>query len=306
MAFAREIILMIIQWLSFRIPKTVEKDSYYGEIGGTLIRISNHCTRLRVWDDMLEKNPKWKGKPIISIVFEDNVSTYDADDCLFLKRYRKNPIKVTEYVYNLNDNPRFIDSEDIYTIINSIRSIHNGNYTDNTGKCQPPIMRISQIPNLKDTKTALSNIEECINDPVNLNQRLENLKLGNTSFISDVVGATQKGNGESYYRTFIALDEKTVIEIRISEHLATKTSTLKKSNNLSQYLFQVVLLTPNTTLTGNQHINDTGQVGNLKVVTEKYFTPNSTINDMIGILKNIHDYLMNPRVYEEILKEIKG
>ena len=147
MAFAREIILMIIKWLSFRIPKTGEKDSYYGEIGGTLIRISNHCTRLRVWDDMLEKNPKWKGKPIISIVFEDNVSTYDTEECLFLKRYRKNPIKVTEYVYNLNGNPKFINSDDIKTIINSVRNIHKGSYTDRTGKCQPPIVRMSQIPN---------------------------------------------------------------------------------------------------------------------------------------------------------------
>ena len=71
MAYSREIIKKILQNVRFRVPTTEEKDSYYSEIGNTLIRVSNHCTRLRVWDYMLEKNPKWKGKPIISIVFED-------------------------------------------------------------------------------------------------------------------------------------------------------------------------------------------------------------------------------------------
>ena len=93
MAYAREIILLLIQWLKFRVPNTGEKDSYYGEIGNTLIRISNHCTRLRVWDFMLENNPQWRGKPIISIVFEDDASTFDEVDCLILKRFRKNQLK---------------------------------------------------------------------------------------------------------------------------------------------------------------------------------------------------------------------
>ena len=101
MAYSREIIKKFLQNVRFRIPTTEEKDSYYSETGNTLIRVSNHCTRLRVWDYMLEKNPKWKGKPIISIVFEDGENTFDDNDCLELNRYRMKPIKVKEYVYNL-------------------------------------------------------------------------------------------------------------------------------------------------------------------------------------------------------------
>lgn len=159
MAYAREIILMILQWIRFRIPKTEEKDSYYTEIGDTLLRVSNHCTRLKVWDDMLEKNPKWKGKPIISIVFEDGDSTYDPIDCLVLKRFRKRPINILEIVYNLNGNPHFITANDIQKIISSIKNIKYGKYIDKTGKCQSPVIRTSQNPNRYSVDTNISDIE---------------------------------------------------------------------------------------------------------------------------------------------------
>lgn len=53
------------------------------------MRLSNHCTRLYVWDDILEKNPKWKGLPIVSIVFEDIEVTFNEVEYLTLKRFRK-------------------------------------------------------------------------------------------------------------------------------------------------------------------------------------------------------------------------
>lgn len=93
MAHSREIIKKVLQYVRFRVPQTEEKNSYYTEINGTLVRISNHCTRLRVWDEILEKNLKWKGKPIISIVFEDSENTFDEIDCLVLKRFRMKPNK---------------------------------------------------------------------------------------------------------------------------------------------------------------------------------------------------------------------
>lgn len=71
MAFSREIIKKILQYVQFRVLQSEEKNSYYTVIGNTLVRISNHSTRRYVWDDMLEKNSKWKGLPIVSIVFED-------------------------------------------------------------------------------------------------------------------------------------------------------------------------------------------------------------------------------------------
>ena len=146
MAYSREIIKKVLQYVRFRVPQTEQKNSYYTEIGNTLVRISNHCTRLRVWDEILEKNPKWKGKPIISIVFEDDEATFDEVDCLVLKRFRMKPIKVTEYVYLLQGDPQFITPQDERLIISGIKQVQGGKYTDLTNKCSEPILRVSQNP----------------------------------------------------------------------------------------------------------------------------------------------------------------
>ena len=135
-----------MQYARFRVPQTEEKNSYYTEIGNTLVRISNHCTRLRVWDEILEKNPKWKGKPIISIVFEDDEDTFYEVDCLVLKRFRMKPIKVTEYVYRLQWDTQFITPQDERLIISGIKQVQGGKYTDLTNKCSEPILKVSQNP----------------------------------------------------------------------------------------------------------------------------------------------------------------
>ena len=146
MAFSREIIKKVLQYVQFRVPATEEKDSYYTQIGDTLVRLSNHCTRLYVWDDILEKNPKWKGLPIVSIVFEDTEVTFNEVECLTLKRFRKKPIKVNEYVYNLQGNPQFLTPKYEKLIIQSIKNINEGQYKDTTNKCSPPQVRISRNP----------------------------------------------------------------------------------------------------------------------------------------------------------------
>lgn len=146
MAFSREIIKKILQYVQFRVPQSEEKNSYYTVIGSTLVRVSNHSTRLYVWDDMLEKNSKWKGLPIVSIVFEDIKDTFDEDECLTLKRFRRKPIKIKEYVYNLQGNPQFLTPQDEKLIIQSIRKIEKGEYTDTTSKCNPPKLLVSVNP----------------------------------------------------------------------------------------------------------------------------------------------------------------
>lgn len=146
MAFAREIIKNVIENVKFRVPSTEDKDSYYTMIGNTLVRISNHCTRLCIWDYILEKNPKWKGIPIISIVFEDGDSTFNEQECLLLNRFRMRPIVVKEYVYHLQGNPQFITRQDTKLIIQSIKQINNGVYTDTTNKCSEPESRVSINP----------------------------------------------------------------------------------------------------------------------------------------------------------------
>lgn len=157
MVFSREVIKKVLQYVRFRVPKTEEKNSYYTEIGNTLVRVSNHCTWLYRWDEILEKNPKWKGKPIVSIVFEDSGNTF-SDKCLVLRRFRMKPIKVMEYVYQLQGNPQFITPQDERLIINGIKQIQGGKYTDLTNKCSEPILRISQTPpDVPPTKTINNN-----------------------------------------------------------------------------------------------------------------------------------------------------
>ena len=96
MAFSREIIKKVLEYVRFRVPQTEEKNSYCTEIGNTLVSVSNHCTWLYRWEEILEKNPKWKGKPIVSIVFEDSGNTF-SNKCLVLQKFRVKPIKVMEY-----------------------------------------------------------------------------------------------------------------------------------------------------------------------------------------------------------------
>ena len=144
MAYSREIIKKVLQYVRFRVPQTEEKNTYYTEIGNTIVRISNHCARLRVLDEILEKNPKWKGKPIISIVFEDDKATFDEVDCLVLKRINMKPIKVTEYVYHLQGGPQFITPQDERLIISGIKQIQGGKYTDLTNKSSEPILMVGK------------------------------------------------------------------------------------------------------------------------------------------------------------------
>ena len=142
MAFSREII-------KIRVPKN-ERDSYYTTINNTLVRVSNHCTRLYVWDNFLEENPKCKGMSIVSIVFEDEEDTFIEEECLVLKRNRKKPVKVKEYVYRLQGNPHFIEKNDEKLIIQSIKNI-SGQYIDKTGKSES-FLRVSRNPGTNENK----------------------------------------------------------------------------------------------------------------------------------------------------------
>lgn len=156
MAFAREIIKMILSLFIYFRQSEIEKDSYYTEINDVLVRISNHCTWMYVWDNYLEQNPKQKGKSIVSIVFEDSANTYD-ESCLLLKRFRMNPIKINEYVYPIHGNGKLLKRQDIKKIVYSLKTIHNGEFLDPTGKCVH-YKRISENPPTSDNK----NISESI------------------------------------------------------------------------------------------------------------------------------------------------
>ena len=133
MSFAREIFQQIKNYFrSQRAEK--EMDSHYTILGNTLVRVSNHCTYMYVWDNYFEKNPKDRSMNIISLVFEDNANTFN-NDCLVLKQNRKRPINVSEYVFPINGNGKFITRQDIKTIIKDLKKLENeGVYNDSTSK----------------------------------------------------------------------------------------------------------------------------------------------------------------------------
>lgn len=144
MAFAREIFIQIKNKIPFK-QSEKEKDSHYAYVGNSIVRISNHCTWMYIWDEILEQNPKDKGKPIISLVFEDEGSTFD-ERCLLLKRFRRSPIKVQEFVFPIHGNGQYISSEDIKYIIESLFAVQQGGiYKDRTSKCEF-FQRISKSP----------------------------------------------------------------------------------------------------------------------------------------------------------------
>lgn len=199
MAFSREIIKKVLQYVRFRVPQTEEKNSYYTEIGNTLVRVSNHCTWLYRWDEILEKNPKWKDKPIVSIVFEDSGNTF-SNKCLVLRRFRMKPIKVMEYVYPLQGNPQFITPQDERLIINGIKQIQGGKYTDLTNKCSEPILRISQNPlDVPPTKTMNNNENKQYKSNTNMNKKL--IRLTESDLHRIVKESVKRALMENIYNT---------------------------------------------------------------------------------------------------------
>lgn len=195
MAFSREIIIGILQNVRFRIPKQ-EKNSYYTTIGNTLVRISNHCTWMYVWDNYLEQNPKCKGMNIVSLVFEDNGNTF-SNDCLVLKRVRNRPIKVGEYVFSLYGDGQFISRMDINTIINDLRRLQQSkDYTDSTGKSNY-CLRISVNPtNNKNKQYKSNNMKQTIK--LTENELRNMIKRAIKESINEVKygGETFHGNNE--------------------------------------------------------------------------------------------------------------
>lgn len=140
MAFAREIFTRIKQVIRFQ-QSNKESDSHYTLLGNTLVRISNHCTHMKTWDNFFKENPKMKGKPILSIVFEDNGNTF-TEECLFSIGDRRRPIKVKEYVFQSNQ----LATQDINLIIKSLQNLAKSNNFIDLTKKGVPNNRISVCP----------------------------------------------------------------------------------------------------------------------------------------------------------------
>lgn len=163
--------------------------------------------------------------------------------------------------------------------------------------------RTSFLLLLADTSAATNNIAECLNSPSEIEKRLSLVKSGDVSFADDLLGLSPKGDNNSRYRAYLALDEGSIIEIRIGNHYETKKVILGKSNNKSQFLFQVVLVPSSPKQVAKDAVTTNTSVGNLKVLTSKIISVESTIEDLKNMLMSIHDYLESPtKSYEEAIQ----
>lgn len=146
---------------------------------------------------------------------------------------------------------------------------------------------------LEDTKTAIKNLNSCITSQEKLRTIMKLIQQENTSFMKNIIGVNERGNNNSYYRGFLSLDEKNVLEIRIANHYETENSAKDKSNNVSQFLFQVVLKTTPPKNQTTDSITKNKKVANLNIITKTLKT-NSTIEEVCSLLKCISDFLISP------------
>ena len=135
MGFAREIFILIKQIIGFQQDKK-EKDSHYTILGNVLVRISNHCTYMYVWENYFLQHPEHKGMKIISLVFEDVKNTFQSN-CLITKKNRKKPILVEEYVFPIHGNADYLSKEDVKSLIKKLQRLDlTGEFIEPTNKAK--------------------------------------------------------------------------------------------------------------------------------------------------------------------------
>lgn len=146
---------------------------------------------------------------------------------------------------------------------------------------------------VEDTKIAIENLTEYINNPELLNQLLLKIQEEDSTFLVGALGLTKRGNNDSYYRGYLALDARNVVEFRAADHYETESVAKDKTNNKAQYLFQLVMITNPPKQQSDNAITGTGRVANINVIT-RTITSESTIDELILLLKAIRDYLKTP------------
>lgn len=159
---------------------------------------------------------------------------------------------------------------------------------------------------LADTNIATENIVECLENPTEMEKKLNLIQKGDVSFADDILGLSQKGVNDSRYRAYLALDKNNIIQIRIGNHYETKKAVLDKSNNKAQFLFQIVLVTTPPKPKAKDSVDNSTRIGNVRVLTDKIMSSESTIDDLKNTLRSINDYLISPsKSYESITTESK-
>lgn len=143
---ARKIFIAIKQKIRFQ-QSEKDKDSHYTILGNTLVRISNHCTWMKVWENYFNEHPECRNMNIVSIVFEDAGDTF-CEECLFTIQPRQKPIIVTEYVYKSNTIQKGI----VKAITKSLQEMdYTNQYIEPTHIIQPQT-RVSKNPPTNESK----------------------------------------------------------------------------------------------------------------------------------------------------------
>ena len=153
-----------------------------------------------------------------------------------------------------------------------------------------------------DTYIAIENIEEVLSDTDVLQELKVSIENEDTSFANTILGTSNYGNNDSCYRSYLTIDGKNVIEIRIANHYETKKTALEKSNNLSQFIYQVVLITDPPQPQQNDSITTTTTTAHLKILTKGVISKDTSEEELSRLLKSIHDYLISPNSEWEISK----
>jgi hypothetical protein len=137
-----------------------------------------------------------------------------------------------------------------------------------------------------DTYIAIENIEEVLSDTDALQELKVSIEKEDTSFANTILGTSNYGNNDSCYRSYLTIDGKNVIEIRIANHYET--------NNLSQFIYQVVLITDPPQPQQNDSITTTTTTAHLKILTKGVISKDASEEELSRLLKSIHDYLISP------------
>ena len=148
-----------------------------------------------------------------------------------------------------------------------------------------------------DTYVAIENIEEVLNDLNELQKLKVSIENEDASFANTILGTSNYGNNNSCYRSYLTIDGKNVIEIRIANHYETKKTALEKS------AYQVVLITDPPRPQQGDSITTTS-AANLKILTKGIISKDVSEEELSRLLKSIHDYLISPNSEWEDTKKM--
>lgn len=253
MAYAREIFIAIKQKIRFQ-QADKEADSHYTVLGNTLVRISNHCTWMKIWDNYLQKNPQDAKRNILSLVFEDGEDTY-TEECLFTVTERKKPIRVTEYVFKSAS----LSKQDVKMIIGSLQQMMTTNkFNEPTGKGER-FDRISVNPDYMNIETTADrraipagghgmdySIEE---SKTNKNMKKNIVKINENTLRKMVAESVKKVVNEWRDLTASEIEWRDIERKRDDEKHAREMDDLTAKSKMAKKWFSKA---------NNQHLNESG------------------------------------------------